>query len=93
MGKTSKPVSILVLDKDLYESPEVQELIAKGHPVVLSGEFHCCDDSRQPTDYDLILGRKAWYMDTKHLKYIEKIAIPAARKRQENRSKETKSES
>jgi hypothetical protein len=75
LGKTSKPVRILVLDRDLYESAEVQDLIAKGHPV--SHKY----DAVNPDDYDLILGRRAWYCDTKHLKYLEKIAIPAVRKR------------
>jgi hypothetical protein len=88
MGKTSKPVRILVLDRDLFESPEVQALIEKGHPVELAGQFHCCSDSRQPTDYDLILGRRAWYCDAKHLKYVEKIAIPSARTRIDYREKE-----
>lgn len=72
MGKTSRPIRILVLDQDIYGSAEVQALIAKGHTVGLAADPVVCD---------LIIGRKAWYMDTKHLKYIEKIALPAARAR------------
>ena len=71
MGKTSKPITILVLDSDLYQSPEVQELIAKGHEVIYD----------TAPKFDLILGRKAWYLDKQHLKYLEKVAIPAARER------------
>jgi hypothetical protein len=75
-----------VLDKDLYESQEVQDLKAKGHPVDLAESTEGCAScgDKSPgylSDYDLILGRKAWYCDTKHLKYLEKIAIPAVRKR------------
>lgn len=65
-----------MLDQDLYESQEVQELAAKGHPIALATEA-----PYETTQFDLILGRKAWYCDTKHLKYLEKIAIPAVRKR------------
>lgn len=81
MGTTSKPVKILVLDPDLYESPEVQALIEKGHHVRLSAVH-------TEIIYDLIIGRRAWYMDAWHLRYLEKIAIPAARKRQANRERE-----
>ena len=65
-----------MLDKDLYESEEVQSLAAKGHPVELADPT-----SYGIGDYDLILGRRAWYCDAKHLKYLEKVAIPAVRKR------------
>lgn len=74
MGRTSKTVRILVLDRDLFESAEVQDLIAKGHPID-------CIEIERLHDYDLILGRGAWYCDTKHLKYLEKVTIPAVRKR------------
>ena len=83
MGKTSKPVRILVLDADLYESAEVQDLIAKGHPVAVG-------DYSGPLDFDLILGRRAWYCDTKHLKYLEKVAIPAVRKRADYQKEKVK---
>jgi hypothetical protein len=87
LGKTSTPGRILVLDEDLYGSPEVQALVDKGHPVEFwvpaFGEKH-------PSDYDLILGRRAWYCDTKHLKYLEKIVIPEARTRIDYREKEKK---
>lgn len=83
MGKTSKPVTILVLDADLYNSAEVQALVEKGHDVSVGAELKGFLDS-----WGLIIGRRCWYMDTKHLKYLDKIAIPAARKRQSNREGE-----
>ena len=89
MGRTSKPVRILVLDEDLYNSPEVQALIEKGHPIDLPWTCSDCDcGAGDLRGYDLILGRKAWYCDTKHLKYLEKIAIPEARTRIDYREKE-----
>ncbi len=84
VGRTSKPVRILCLDKDLYESAEVQDLMAKGHPVEVP------HDNLDLADYDLILGRRAWYCDTKHLKYLEKVAIPAVRKRADYQKDKTK---
>ena len=86
MGTTSKPLRILVLDQDLYESPEVRALKDKGHPVHSVNEAH----GTSVTDYDLILGRRAWYMDSKHLPYLEKVTVPAVRARVYNREKETK---
>lgn len=80
MGTTSKPAKILVLDRDLYESAEVQALIAKGHVVDGPKDFELF--------YDLVIGRKAWYMDFWHLKYLDKIALPAIRKRQASRAQE-----
>jgi hypothetical protein len=83
VGTTSKPVRILVLDEDLYNSAEVQALAEKGHPVTLwEGPFEA--------SYDLVIGRRAWYLDTKHLKYLEKIAIPSARSRIKDREKAEK---
>jgi len=90
VGRTSKPVRILVLDEDLYGSEEVQALLSKGHPVEVAGAGGCtcagCFGAL--ANYDLILGRRAWYCDTKHLKYLEKIAIPSARTRIDYREKE-----
>ena len=73
---THKPVRILVLDKDIYDSPEMRDLAEKGHvvfgPESLEGHGHL--------EFDVVMGRKAWYMDTKHLKYID-TAMKAARMR------------
>lgn len=88
MGSTSKPVRILVLDEDLYNSEEVQALKEKGHPVECVGVDAPVDPDVTPSGYDLIMGRRAWYLDTRHLKYLEKIAIPAARTRIDYREKE-----
>ena len=75
MGTTPKPVRVLVLDQDLFDSAEVQDLIAKGHRVALG--------TMSPgylSDYDLIVGRRAWYLDTHHLKYLA-LALKSARAR------------
>lgn len=90
MGKTSKPVRILVLDEDLYNSPEVQALKDKGHPIECVGVDAPVDVDVTRSGYDLILGRRAWYCDMKHIKYLEKIIIPAARTRIDYREKEKK---
>ncbi len=73
MGTTSKPIRMLVLDADLWESPEIQSLAEKGHQIDGPDEI--------TLDYDVILGRRAWYCDDKHLKYLEKVMIPAIRNR------------
>ena len=55
MGKTSKPCSILVLDQDLYDSPEAQALQQKGHII------------HPPSDvlalYDVVIGPKCSFID------------------------------
>lgn len=69
MGKSQKPLRIALTDPDLLDRPEFQALAAKGHTVtVLEGEW------------DVVMGRRAWYMDVLHLKYLEQ-AVVAARKR------------
>lgn len=87
MGRTSKSVRILCLDPDLWESAEVQALIEKGHPVELPPID--LTGRKLIEDYDLVIGRKAWYCDSKHLKYLEKVTIPAARKRIDYRKETT----
>ena len=52
MGKSSKPLSILVTDYDLFMSPEMEDMKAKGHTVVYL--------SVEERAYDVIIGRKCW---------------------------------
>lgn len=55
MGKTAKPLSILVMDSTLHASPEVQALQAQGHVVhpVAEGAMY----------YDLIIGPQCWRVE------------------------------
>ena len=69
MGRTSKPLVIGVTEPDLLEHPKLVELAAKGHTVF------ALDD-----ECDVVLGRRAWYMDTAHLDRYLDMALAAARK-------------
>ncbi len=53
MGKTAKPLVILVTNKALLESPEVQALREKGHTIAFC-EFHT---------NDVIIGPQCWRVD------------------------------
>jgi hypothetical protein len=53
MGKTAKPVTILVMDRALLESTEVQALRTKGHTVAY------CEDNI----YDVIIGPQCWRIE------------------------------
>lgn len=67
MGKTPKPLDILLTDPSLL--PLLQPYIDKGHSVVV----------QDCTRYDLILGPNCWRMDERLGKYLE-LAIKEARK-------------
>ena len=69
MGKTSKPLHILISDQ-LEGHPEIQALVEKGHDVVVD---------RDHVSYDLVMGPNCWRMPTHLLKYLD-IAIAGARK-------------
>ncbi len=66
MGRTPKPLRILVTTEEVYKSSQVQALVAKGHTVT----FH-------PSEWDLILGVEAWQIDTALVKYVD-LAVKAA---------------
>jgi hypothetical protein len=68
MGTTNKPLRIAVTDADLFDHPDLVQLDAMGHVIELVDQ------------YDLVLGRRAWFMDLKHLRYLAQ-ALVAARKR------------
>ena len=59
MGKTQKPLTILVVDRDLCDSLEVQALCQKGHII------HC--GVNQPLlgldCYDVVIGPQCWRLD------------------------------
>jgi len=74
MAKAQKPLTILV-HPSLMETPEIQDLINKGHTV---------DDmtyetlSLNPCDYDMILSPTAWRIIPSLTKHISE-AVKAAR--------------
>jgi len=73
--KTNSPLNIVVTS-ELYETPEVKELIAHGHHVAVLGE----NPFPYPERIDLVLGDSCWYMNKELLKYLD-IALKSARKR------------
>lgn len=77
-GKTNQPLCIHVLGTELYQSPEVRELIAQGHEVC-----------QAVSEADLIIGPKAHYMDATLIKHLP-IAIKAVRAKLRKQKKETK---
>ena len=74
MGKTSKPLTILV-HPSLQMGPGIVELAAKGHTIYSMDH----DGYEVAADCDLILGPNCWRMPTHLLKYLD-IAIAGARK-------------
>ena len=72
MGRTPKPLKLLV-HPDLWNAPEVQALIAKGHAV------SCLEGTDVHLGlYDMVLSPNAWKMDARLLKYLD-LAVKAAR--------------
>ena len=67
MGKTSKPLSILV-EHSLGKTKEIEDLKEKGHNIVTVQEHQ----------YDLVLGPHCWRMTHELLPYLE-TAIKRAR--------------
>jgi len=73
MGKSQKPLYILVLDH-MWEWPEIQALEVQGHTIqkgLGSGTW--------PSEPDVILGSRCWRMDEDHREYLD-LAISEARK-------------
>ena len=76
MGRTPKPLRILILDK-LAEWNEFTTLIEQGHTIHIQRYV----PSATPwVDYDIILGKNCWMMDESHRKYLN-LAIAEARRR------------
>ena len=74
MGKTQKPLSILVTVRSMLDWPEIEELRLKGHTVGYLGNVFTEEN------WDLILGPNCWMMDEQHRLYL-KVAVEAARKK------------
>ena len=75
MGKTQKPLSILVTDPVMLEWKEIKELKSKLHEVCGDGSVRW-----DPREFDLVLGPNCWMMDEAHRSYL-KVAVEAARKK------------
>ena len=74
MGKTSKPLSILLTTNRMWDWPGIRELSDKGHTVVTLTNVVSAEE------WDLVLGPNCWLMDEAHKPYL-KQAVEAARKR------------
>lgn len=70
MGKSQKPLRIILTDRDLYERADVQALVEQGHDIVLHDE-----------PAQLYMGRGCWYMDHPHMDKHLDTALKEARKR------------
>ena len=78
MGRTPKPL-LLAIHDSLMETPEVQELVAKGHSIYRLSQYNRGNDNPlNLPDVDLILAPNAWQMNETLIKYLD-LAIKAAR--------------
>lgn len=68
MGRSPKPLRLLV-HPSLMDTPEIQELIGKGHTVTSWVEFD---------EADMLLAPNCWKMDARLIKYLD-LAVKAAR--------------
>jgi hypothetical protein len=67
MGRTSKPLKIVVTRPEMAEWPELRELAAKGHII-----------ATEDRDVDLIIGPECGIMDEQHRPFLHH-AIDRAR--------------
>lgn len=73
-GKTNSPLNIRVIDESLLDTPEVKDLIEKGHTV----EYHPL------TEVDIILGKNCHYMTHDLIKHLATtVKSTRARKKKE----------
>ena len=77
MGKTSKPLSILIHPS--LDGPDFDKLREQGHLVDVMGSAYTNGKVEHSLDYDLILSPTAWRMLPELLKYLP-ITLKAARK-------------
>ena len=76
MGRTNSPLNLLV-DEELYATPEITALIESGHHITrIAAE-----------SLDGILGSKAWYMPPSHVKYLD-VALKEMRRRKREQASE-----
>lgn len=87
MAKTNRPVRLLVSD-DLYQRPEIQALIERGHMVhTPEHDFLGIEDwSGGLFNYDVILMPNAWRMFDSLLPYMDTV-LKAARERRYGKGK------
>ena len=76
MGKTPIPLKIMV-HPDLWDTPEVQALVDKGH-IVLSPAYDA-GPYMPPWDADLVIGPNCWRIVPGLVKYLD-LAVKSARK-------------
>lgn len=74
MGKTPKPLFIVITDPNVYRWAEIEALMLQGHEIRPVTDFVDC------TKADLILGPTCWLMDEQHRNYLD-LAITEARRR------------
>ena len=73
MGKTPKPLKILVTDLDMIDWDEIQKLKDQNHIVHTSEEYEL-------SEYDLVIGPNCWRMDDALYPFLD-LAIKEARAR------------
>lgn len=71
MGRTAKPLTILLTDPVMLEWPEFTAMAAQGHRIVDMTDEWC-------PDADLVMGTKAHYLQSGMAKMIP-MAIKSAR--------------
>lgn len=67
MGKTPKPVSILIADPVLYDTPAIQALCQQGHIIHPPGEVL--------SQYDVVIGSNCYKIDPALGKLDGQIAV------------------
>jgi hypothetical protein len=77
VGKSPKPLSIMVTDEAMLAWPEVVALKEQGH-LVAAFKDTMLSNVRSVEDWDIIMGPNAWLMDDMHREYLP-LAIKAAR--------------
>lgn len=77
MGKTPKPLTILVLSHEMVEWEEIKVLQEKGHTVGTLLDVKLGHTAFE--NPDLVLGPTCWRMTPQHRKYLL-LAIAVARK-------------
>lgn len=58
MARNQKPLKVLVLGEDLYQSAPLQAFQAKGHEVTYCHTLGSCDVAHPVKEYDVIIGYK-----------------------------------
>jgi hypothetical protein len=85
MGRTTKPLTLLVTDPEMLQWEGIIKLISQKHTVMTLNQW---GDTVDRPEVDGVLGPDAWYIDKQHAPYF-KNAIEAFRaKKYPNRKKE-----